>query len=428
MASSSPSGIDTDTSPLSLSLSWLQETVDILRTKLAAMDQQQVFFSLAMLVVLLVQVFWKAKQARNVTKTRTLEAPGFPPIEPLKNFDWKTTEPLKFRPFKPKYHLTMALETLNPSELIPMDKTYKDRLAYRRSLLKEYHDTVVAVNDDSDPRIRAAVKELYTFLMGTYLPGRYPTMFRLHHTAFETGKAVMLENLVTEEIYPAEVTPQTSTIRALETLLKTIDEDFLILLPEEPKTKNSKNKSKPSEEKEAADGNVKYILQAFSTCYPAGFNPRKKLGKRLAEIHAPVPGYADKLEKSMDRFFEKLEVGRYVKRVNWSITTDAELFSAFGGLHSEEGEKMDAIKPGELNVDTTFLRCERQTLHRLPCSKALVFAFHTYTYPIREIKEEGLGEDLATAIDGLKEGSTPQIHFYKRGPVWGEAVKAFLRS
>jgi len=57
-----------------------------------------------------------------------------------------------------------------------------------------------------------------------------------------------------------------------------------------------------------------------------------------------------------------------------------------------------------------------------------VFAFHTYTYPIKEIKEEGLGEELAQAIDGLKEGSVPQIHFYKRGPVWGEAVKAFLRS
>jgi hypothetical protein len=29
-------------------------------------------------------------------------------IEPLKDFDWKTTPPLKLRPFKPKYHLTMG--------------------------------------------------------------------------------------------------------------------------------------------------------------------------------------------------------------------------------------------------------------------------------------------------------------------------------
>ena len=44
------------------------------------------------------------------------------------------------------------------------------------------------------------------------------------------------------------------------------------------------------------------------------------------------------------------------------------------------------------------------------------------------IKDEGLGEEMASAVDGLKEGSAPQIHWYKRGPVWGTAVKAFLRS
>jgi hypothetical protein len=29
-------------------------------------------------------------------------------LEPLENFDWSTTEPIKIRPFKPKYHLTMG--------------------------------------------------------------------------------------------------------------------------------------------------------------------------------------------------------------------------------------------------------------------------------------------------------------------------------
>lgn len=30
------------------------------------------------------------------------------PVDTLVDFDWKTTEPLKHRPFKPKYHLTMG--------------------------------------------------------------------------------------------------------------------------------------------------------------------------------------------------------------------------------------------------------------------------------------------------------------------------------
>jgi hypothetical protein len=58
----------------------------------------------------------------------------------------------------------------------------------------------------------------------------------------------------------------------------------------------------------------------------------------------------------------------------------------------------------------------------------LVFAFHTYTYPIRRIKDEGLGEELVVAIDGLKKGNVPAMNSYKRGDVWGEALKEFLRS
>ena len=329
-----------------------------------------------------------------------------------------------------------------------MDNTYKERLALRKSLLEEQRDIVVAVNDAGDPRVRAAVSELYTWLLGTYLPGRYPSMFKLHHQAqLGMGKAPLLENLVTTEVWPVVPGETDPTILALETLVKVVDEDFLILLPEQ------KEKAAGHD----AGEDAKYVLEAYSNCFPAGFNPREKLGLRLASIHGPVPHYSEKLERSMDRFFSKIEVGRYVRRFNWGITTNTKLFAAFGGTHGSADEKEEPMKPGALDVDRvrlpslpllrskvdavfpadllslslsrqTLVRCERQTLHRLPRSKALVFSFHTYTYPIQSIKDEGSGEDLAQAIDGLKEGSAPQMHFYKRGAVWGEAVKAFLRS
>lgn len=34
-------------------------------------------------------------------------------IVPLTDFDWKTTEPLKIRSFKPVYHLTMGMSSLS---------------------------------------------------------------------------------------------------------------------------------------------------------------------------------------------------------------------------------------------------------------------------------------------------------------------------
>ncbi|KAJ5924733.1 hypothetical protein N7466_008920 [Penicillium verhagenii] len=348
----------------------------------------------------------------------------YPHIVPLQDFDWKNTEPLQFRPFrgKEKYNLTMAIETLDPSDLIPMDKTYKDRLALRKQLLNQHHDIVVAVNDTStaDARTHSAVHELYSFIMATYLPSRYPGMFKLHPSTNTTP--AIFENTITGASWPTRLSPETPTIRALEILAQTVDEEFLILLPDIS----------------ASEHDPKYILQAYGTCFPSGFNTREKLGLRLADIHTPVPGYADKIERSMDRFFAKIEVGKFVKRVNWSVTTETELFAAFGSVHGShvsqdrQGENLEkeerALRLGELNIDETVLRCERQTLHRLPDSKALVFSFHTYIYPIRQIKDEGLGEEFAVAIDGIKKGNVPGMHAYKRGNYWGEAVKEFLRS
>lgn len=71
---------------------------------------------------------------------------------------------------------------------------------------------------------------------------------------------------------------------------------------------------------------------------------------------------------------------------------------------------------------------ERQILHRLPQTRALAFSFKTLLYTLPEIKDEGLGEALAEAIDGLRDGSAPGFHLYKRAAVWGESVKAYLRG
>ncbi|KAL5339162.1 hypothetical protein BJX70DRAFT_388071 [Aspergillus crustosus] len=389
----------------------------------------------------------------------------YPPITPLPaSFNWETTEPLVLRPFKPKYHLTMGITTLPPSELLPIDKTYLSRLALRKQLLSQYPDVVRAVNlrkqdRDMNGKIREALFEWYAFVMGVYLPGRYPGMFRVLEEGDDgdgNGKGRVVESAVTGKRVPVEAgelirrhdsslkkegeendenelqKEKNGLLHVLDTMASWIDEDFLILLPS-PVSPENQSPSDPSD----PSNDPKYHLQAFTTYYPAGFDTRTKLSLPLSAIHAPVPGYKEKLEKSMDRFFSRLEVGRFVVRVNWSVMTKGTgLFAAFGGLHEHDSGKGDGNGNGqeeEIQVEgfdgeETYLRCERQTLHRLPRSKALIFAFHTYTYPLKDIKAEGLGEDMAVAIDGLKGGNVPEVYPYKRGPYWGEAVKAFLRS
>ncbi|PYH87436.1 hypothetical protein BO71DRAFT_454675 [Aspergillus ellipticus CBS 707.79] len=376
-------------------------------------------------------------QSTPTPKTPTKQpTPTTTTITPLPDFNWETTEPLQFRPFKPKYHLSMALTTTTLSDLIPIDKTYKQRLALRASLLSQHPSVVVGVTPAGEQPgtiVHSAVTELYEFVVGTYLPTRYPSMFVLEDTPSPSSSLSSPRPKTTKSLYNKTTThgiPTTLTgpsRSALETLGTFVDEDFLVLLPESAIGTNPQTQKGETGTEGDGEGE-KYTLEAYTTFFPAGFDTREKLGKRLSTIHAPVPRYKEKLEKSMDRFFARMEVGRVVQRVNWSVTTGTELFAAFGGVHGNEKREEGVMGVGMEGGELTFMRCERQLLHRLPRTKALVFSFHTYTYPIRQIKEEGLGEEMAIAIDGLKEGNVPEIHRYKRGPVWGEAVKAFLRS
>lgn len=134
----------------------------------------------------------------------------------------------------------------------------------------------------------------------------------------------------------------------------------------------------------------------------------------------------------MDRFFARLEVGRAVRRANWTVTTHDQLFTE-GGTHLYE-DVNETAKTGleeqerEVVVENCRLRSERQTLHRLPETKALVFGFKTYLCTLEEVKADGDEEALAEAIEGFKRGSVPEMEFYKRGVVWGEKVKGYLRS
>ena len=113
-----------------------------------------------------------------------------------------------------------------------------------------------------------------------------------------TLTAAGLLNHVTSEFIP--LTSPSDPIQALEVLGGNIDDDFLLLLPSDD-----------------GDG---YMLKGFITCFPSGFNTKEKFGLKLRDIHKPVPGYKDKLEKSMDRFFDRIEVGKIVLRTNVGTT------------------------------------------------------------------------------------------------------------
>jgi hypothetical protein len=378
---------------------------------------------------------------QEVKQEKKMEDP-YTAIEPLTELEISNTPPLRLWYFKPKYHLTMgksppssvmslktssrtcftALENLPLLDLIAMDSTFTSRMQLRRRLMDDHP----AETKQCNPVAEAAVLEFYDWMVRTYLPGRFPTVYELITGPTEQG----LLNKISNTHLP--LTPE-SPEQALDTLGEHVDTDFLFLIP-------STN---------PVDGSPIYHLEAFVTCFPSGFSTREKCGKPLASIHTPVPGYKAKLEKSMDRFFAKIETGKAVKRANWSITTNDLLYSVEGnhmyadedgkqGQHPvvENAKTLDVHAPdldseiarqrSSVVIEECRLRCERQTLHRLPKTKALVFAFKTYQYRLSEVKEAGVGLELANAIDGLERGNVPEMAFYKRQVVWGGKVKGYL--
>ncbi|KAK7514645.1 uncharacterized protein IWZ02DRAFT_430824 [Phyllosticta citriasiana] len=321
----------------------------------------------------------------------------FSDIVPINDFNWRETKPQQLRPSKQIYHMTMAIENIPLSDLIAMDNTYLERLNLRRKLIKEQGRNVVAANDCIAP----AVNEHYTWLTSTYLPQRFPSMFRIS----EDKK--VLHNLTTHEDIPLQ--PPSDIEGSLRILSSNVDTEFYFL-------------------RHAPERDNKYVLEAYSSCSPS-FDQPSKLNRKLADIHNPnVPGYAAKLELSMDRFFAKMPVGRVVKRHNWSINTTGTFFN-MDTMHMYEGQRTEKLKKDEFDPDRFKMRCERQTLHRLLENQdVIVFSFKTYQYPLRQLKEEGAGEDLASAIEGLSKGNVPQMAWYKRAVIWEDVVKEYLRS
>ncbi|KAJ5895255.1 hypothetical protein N7495_006946 [Penicillium taxi] len=282
-----------------------------------------------------------------------------------------------------------------------MDKNYLDRINLRKHILKQQPDECAVANAAAQP----AINELYTWLMGTYLPQRFPTMFELLPS--KDGKPQQLSNLVTGDVHP--VLPPSSgptSTEALRIIGETVEEDFMILMP-------------------SSDGRG-YSLQGIVACFPSSWSPKEKFGMTLREIHVPVPKYKEKLEMSLERFLGRVEPGTYVRRANWTVTLDNALWSA----NSYENHAFDEVVKAVDTIDPEIacVRSERQTVHRLPQSGAICFCFKSFIYPLTDIKAEGWGEELSQAIDGLQKGSVPEIHHYKRAGVWGEAVKAYLRS
>jgi hypothetical protein len=136
-------------------------------------------------------------------------------------------------------------------------------------------------------------------------------------------------------------------------------------------------------------------------------------------VHGPVPLYADRLAKPVDRFMRHVKPGHVAQRLNWSLLDDPALFQTGG--HGREGTNpaITAENAGE----TLHLRVERQTLRRLPRSETVLFGIRVHVYQLgRVIGTPALAARLAEAIRALPQ----EINRYKSLGTFRAAVLGWL--
>lgn len=280
------------------------------------------------------------------------------------------------------YRMTMGLMALKPADWIEIDSRYSSEIALRKSLLDERRGEVLAALPGSD----AACREVLDQLTG-FMPERFPDRFERAGNALlnrQNGDRWSVEGDIPDP---------------LDIAGRLVQEDLCIL--------------------QDVEGELR--LTAAVLCFPNRWKLADKLGRPMLEIHAPVPSYAERLGKPVDRFIGMLAPERPVWRLNWSLTDDPALFQPVGhGRHDTDPD----ITPENAGTRIT-LRIERQTLRRLPRTGAVLFTIRTHQRPLEVLanrpQELGL---LAEAVRGLPETTAR----YKSILPFREALLGYLGS
>ncbi len=147
------------------------------------------------------------------------------------------------------------------------------------------------------------------------------------------------------------------------------------------------------------DDEEAYRLIGAAVAWPTDWDPKDKLCLPLRALHAPIAGYEEQLATGVDRFMETLRPGLIFGRCNWFIApTGKRRWIAQGEPH----EQFAHVTP-ENAGETLWVRSERQTLRRLPQTRAILFTIGVYVAPLASLSEDNLAA-LADAAQTLVSG------------------------
>jgi hypothetical protein len=275
-------------------------------------------------------------------------------------------EQVVHRPFEAgPYRMAMDLVAVPEAAWFEFDQCYAVEMAERRRLLSTAHEEVFATTPVSD----AAREEALDLIVAA---------LTAHHPDWFSRDGSEVRNHLTGEVWDL------GAVDALELAGRLVQEDLCLV----------------------QNSDLGPIFTAAVLCFPSRWRLIDKIGKPLAAVHGPVPLYADRLARPVDRFMRHLKPGHIASRLNWSLLDDPSLFQPSGKWRVDGGSGINRENAGS----RVFLRVERQTLRRLPISEAVLFGIRVHVYPLDQVIDR---PDRATALADAVRALPAEIQHYK---------------
>jgi hypothetical protein len=160
-----------------------------------------------------------------------------------------------------------------------------------------------------------------------------------------------------------------------------------------------------------------FRLCAAAVAFPTDWRIAEKMGRAVHEVHQPIHDYAEQLASPVDRFMDGLRPGSVFGRTNAFVVASGDL------------RYMPTLPPSERFTDVTpenasetlFVRCERETLIRLPQSGAILFTIGIYRTPLGRLSDGAVAR-IAQSLHGYPEDELER----RSGPHYAAALAAYV--
>lgn len=160
-------------------------------------------------------------------------------------------------------------------------------------------------------------------------------------------------------------------------------------------------------------------LTGAAVAFATDWRLEEKIDLPLLGVHAPIHGYAEQLSDGVDRFIAGLKPGEIWGRTNWFVVASEDLRY----LPEDDPRARFAHVTADNAGETLFVRCERQTLRRLPESGAVLFTIGVYREPLGALAAASI-QRVAAAFDRLIEGEGER----RGGPHYLPALRAYAAA